>query len=161
MKIHKKYLILFLLSFSVHWVAAQNGLKIEQIFKNYGKQNGSILIELANDVLGNQTKINLYKSLIISSSTRETTDSTLIAIGYDIKDGSKLIETQKDGKLELGYYFLKKKENSPAEYILYKNKSRKLTLIYIRGNFPPQQLEQELDKLKDLFITVNKKRIKL
>jgi hypothetical protein len=36
-----------------------------------------------------------------------------------------------------------------------------MTLIYIRGAFPPSRLEKELDGLKDLFIEVNNKRLKL
>jgi hypothetical protein len=63
------------------------------------------------------------------------------------------------------YCCLKKKNNSSDqdyEYILFtNNKSKKMTLIYIKGNFPPDQLGKELLELKDLFIKVNNKKIKL
>jgi hypothetical protein len=72
------------------------------------------------------------------------------------------MESRKNGEIETGYYCLKKKEDSPdCEYILFTRKSRKMTLIYIKGHFPPAQLEKELDKLKNLFLKVNNKRIKL
>ncbi|MCL1937637.1 MAG: hypothetical protein FWF52_04485 [Candidatus Azobacteroides sp.] len=72
------------------------------------------------------------------------------------------MESKKDGKIETGYYCIEKKDDSPFfQYILFSQKNRKMTLIYLRGDFPPSQLEEELHKLKDLFIKVNNKRIKL
>lgn len=142
-------------------IIAQATLQIEKIFDTYGKQKGAVLIELSTDVLGGHTRMNAYKSLIIGADD-PVVAATEAAITNDIENGSKLMESIKDGKIETGYYCLKRKENSKMyEYILYKEKSKKMTLIYIQGNFPPQQLEDELDKLKDLFIYVNKKRIKL
>jgi hypothetical protein len=73
-----------------------------------------------------------------------------------------LMESKKDGKVESATYALGKDSNSSAyEYILFTHKSKKMTLIYLKGNFSPEQLESELNKLKDLFIKVNNKRIKL
>jgi hypothetical protein len=156
--------IIFLLAFLLLYsgVNAQKGLSIESIFQAYGKRDGSVLIELAKDVLGNNhTKINLYKSLIVSSDSA-IVNASLKAILSDRENGSILLESQKNGKIETGYYCLEKKENSPDyEYILFTNKSRKMTLIYLKGNFPPSRLEEELDQLKNLFLKVNNKRIKL
>ena len=137
---------------------AQEPPEIEQIFEQYGKQQGSVLVELSTDVLGSNTKMTYYKSLIttydpnIQNAFQQVIDKL-------IAEGTKLMESQKDGQIETGYYFLGK--DREYEYVLYKNKSRKITLIYARGKFPPQQLEAELNKLKDLFIYVNNKRIKL
>lgn len=142
-------------------LTAQSNLQIGKVFDTYGKQKGAVLIELSTDVLGGNTNMTFYKSLIISSDD-PVVAATGAAIENDIEEGSKLLESKKDGRVETGYYCLKKKENSDIyEYILYKEKSKKMTLVYIRGNFPPQQLEDELDKLKDLFIYVNKKRVKI
>jgi hypothetical protein len=155
--------IIFLVGFlsACCFAHAQKGLSIDTIFNDYGKREGSILIELAKDVLGHHTKINRYKSLILPANSG-VVDSIIEAIRIDSKDGSILMESKKDGKIETGYYCLKKKDNSQDyEYILFTNKSKKMTLIYIKGNFPPNRLEDELDKLKDLFIKVNNKRIKL
>lgn len=139
---------------------AQNGLNVDTIFQNHGKQKGAVLIELAKDVLGGHTQISRYKSLILPSDTG-IFRATAAAIGEDLKNGKILMETKKDGKIATGYYCLKKQESADYEYILFTDKSRKITLIYLMGKFPPGQLENELNKLKDLFIKVNNKRIKL
>jgi len=152
---------LFGLLLTSSFVSAQEDLNIESLFNDYGKKEGSVLIELAKDVLGNHTRISHYKSLIFSPSS-EAVKEVEDAIQKDIEYGSKLMESKKDGKLEAAYYYLGKEENASFhEYILYKNKSGKVTLIYVKGKFPPEQLEKELGKLKDLFIKVNNKRIKL
>jgi hypothetical protein len=163
----KKMLFLLFFLLPALLARAQEGLNTEKIFNDYGKQEGSVLIELAKDVLGNHTKINRYKSLIIPADSIKL-NAAQEAIKKDLGErehsgnGLVLMESKKSGKVESATYALGKEEHSSTyEYILFKNKSQKITLIYIRGNFPPNQLEQELDKLKDLFIKVNNKRIKL
>jgi hypothetical protein len=146
-----------------HWTAgAQANLNIDAIFDAYGKQGGSILIELGKDVLGSHTQIKRYKSLIIPSDTamiRQTEE----AIANDTKGGRTLMESRKGGTVETASYCLKKKDAKTPEYeyILFSGKSQKMTLIYVRGNFPPERLESELRRLKNLFIKVNNKQIKL
>ncbi len=123
--------------------------------------NESVLVTLSTDVLSKNSNISFYKSLVMPENT-ERALACARALEKDMKGGTKLFESQKNGKLETAYYVLKlDSKNKTYEYLLYKNKSKKLTLVYLKGDFPPQQLEQELDKLKDLFIYVNKKRIKL
>jgi ribulose kinase len=148
--------------FSLTCVCAksQNNLNIESIFLNYGKSKGAALVELAQDVLGNHTHINRYKSLTIPSDTGIISAATK-AIEQDLKHGEIMLENKKDGRIETGYYYMKKHSSADYEYILFTDTSRKITLIYIRGKFPPNQLEDELNKLKDLFIKVNNKRVKL
>jgi hypothetical protein len=162
----KKTLFLLLLVLPALSAHAQANLNIDKIFNNYGKQDGAVLIELAKDVLGNYTAIHRYKSLIVPTDSAKL-NATLEAIKKDLQKGHSgsglvLMETQKNGKVESATYVLGREAHSPTyEYILFKHKAQKLTLIYIRGNFPPEQLQDELDKLKDLFIKVNNKRIKL
>jgi hypothetical protein len=88
--------------------------------------------------------------------------ATVESIQNDLKNGRILMESRKNGEVESGYYCLTKQNNAKEyEYILFTNKSKKMTLIYIRGHFLPNRLEHELDKLKKLFIKVNNKQIKL
>ncbi|MDR2056847.1 MAG: hypothetical protein LBP83_00905 [Dysgonamonadaceae bacterium] len=142
-------------------INAQKGLSIETIFKDYGKKEGSILIELANDILRGHTRIKYYKSLIIPSDS-VIIHATVESIQNDLKNGHILMESRQNGEIESGYYCLTKKGNSKEyEYVLFTNKSEKMTLIYIRGHFSPQWLEHELNKLKNLFIKVNNKQINL
>lgn len=142
-------------------LAAQESLAVDKIFSHYGKQKGVTLVDLSTDVLSGNSKIVRYRSLL-AKPEKELVVATLKAIQADVKKGSKIVETSKDGKIELGYYCLSAKPSDKMnEYILYKNKSDKLVLIYLKGKFPPRKLEEELDALKDLFIYVNKKRVKL
>jgi hypothetical protein len=157
----KKIILSLCLLAACGFAGAQNGLRVDAIFDDYGKQKGAVLIELAKDVLGRQSHISRYKSLAISSEP-DIVRMTLNAIRTDLANGKILMESQKDGMTETGYYYLPKtKDSEENEYILFSAKSRKMILIYIRGDFPPSRLERELDKLKDLFIKVNNKRIKL
>jgi hypothetical protein len=144
------------------FAGAQNDLHIDTVFQNHGKQKGAILIELAKDVLSGRTQINRYKSMILPADTGMV-NVTVNAIRQDLKGGEVLLENIKDGQIETGYYCLKRQNFSleDYEYILFTHKSRKITLIYLKGKFPPSLLENELNKLKDLFIKVNNKRIKL
>lgn len=145
---------------------AQDHLNIKSIFERYGKQKGSVLVQLSTDVLSQgNSKVTFYKSLIteINDETDRTKQQAIIeALEKDIKFGDKISEIKKGGKLELGNYSFKvKNSNNTYDYILFKRKSKQLTLIYMRGDFPPDKLDRELKKLKDLFIYVNNKRIKL
>jgi hypothetical protein len=157
----KKIIFLLCLLAACGFANAQKGLQVNAIFDNYGKQKRAVLIELAKDVLGNNTGINRYKSLTIPSDP-VIVRKTLEAIRTDVGNGAILMESQKEGVTETGYYHLAKTTNrTEHEYILFSAKSSKMTLIYIRGDFSPPHLEKELDKLKDLFIKVKDKRIKL
>ncbi|MDR0834891.1 MAG: hypothetical protein LBN93_12065 [Candidatus Symbiothrix sp.] len=161
----KRFLLLLAFALPSFAAGAQEGLNIEKIFDDYGKQKGSTLIELAKDVLGNHTKISRYKSLIIPVDSM-ILNTTRVAILNDFVkhsgNGVVLMESKKDGKIESATYSLGKIGNSSTyEYILFTCKAQKMTLIYIKGNFPPEKLDSELQKLKDLFIKVNNKRIKL
>ena len=141
---------------------AQEGRHAERLFGDYGKREGSVLIELAKDVLGGHTRISRYKSLIAPLNDvvlRETEQ----AVCEDLKDGgAPMMESRKDGKIEKACYHLGKRPDSGLhEYILLSAKSGKMTLIYLKGSFPPDRLEEEIGKLKNLFIKVNGKHIKL
>jgi hypothetical protein len=150
-------LFVLLIGFSA---TAQENLEIEKIFEDYGKRDGSILIELAKDVLGKHTKISKYKCLIIPYNT-QIADACLVAISEDTKNGSAMLESKRNGKIETAYYCLSDDENNAEyEYILFNSRSKKITLIYVKGNFAPDKLEIQLDKLKDLFLKVNNKQIK-
>lgn len=153
----KKITVLFGFLTVCLFPCAQENLNVETIFRNYGKQKGSILIELGKDVLGDYTKIKRYKSLTVFS--RQTiVDSVLNTIQNDLKYSEILMESRKNGKIEIGCYCLRKKENeSDYEYILFSNKAEKMTLIYLKGNFLSGSLDNELEKLKNLFIKIHRK----
>ncbi|MDU1890658.1 MAG: hypothetical protein E6767_08210 [Dysgonomonas sp.] len=138
----------------------QNNLRVNDVFEKYGKQEGSVLVQLSSDVLSQgNSRIVFYKSMITDTNSIKEQDVQR-ALKEDIKGNLIISEIKKGGRIESGTYHLGK-NNNIHKYILYKNKSNKITLVYLEGKFPPEKLDYELKKLKDLFIYVNNKRIKL
>ena len=156
---YKLLIVLCMFQVIVVSVAGQNHLKIKDIFDQYGKQEGSILVQLSSDVLSQGSNISFYKSLIIDSN-QQIEKGILEAVKSDTKNKLVVSEVKKNGKTESGSYFLGSK-SSVSEFILYKDKGGKITLVYLKGNFAPDRLDNELKKLKDLFIYVNNKRLKI
>ncbi|MDR3235466.1 MAG: hypothetical protein LBT48_01910 [Prevotellaceae bacterium] len=150
--------IIVLSGFIFACICAEAQHNVENIFRNYGKRKGSTFIDLGKAVLGSHTKISRYKSLIFPADT-----ALVNVIANEIKMSYRetLMESMKDGQFETGYYYVKMPNSSEYAYILFTNKSQLITLVYIFGTFPPDKLNNELNKLKDLFITVNDKQIKL
>lgn len=139
---------------------AQNNLRINDVFDKYGKKEGSILVQLSTDILSPKTNITLYKSLIINYSPIIESE-ILSAVRADINNKIIISEAKKNGRIESGSYYLGNNGSKTSEFILYKRKGDKITLVYLKGEFPSGHLEVELEKLKDLFIYVNNKRLKL
>ncbi|GHT39531.1 hypothetical protein AGMMS49965_05810 [Bacteroidia bacterium] len=149
MKKLKRFCLLLAFMLSSLAVSAQEGLNIDRIFNDYGRQKGSVLLVLAKDVLGEHSKISQYKSLIVASADSAMLSNTCAAIGSDLgADGTVM-------------YSLRMGKSTTYEYALLSYKAKKMTLIYIKGDFPPDELNAELKKLKNLFIRVNNKQIKL
>lgn len=156
-----KILILFFLLLAIPYYAfAQENLAIKEVFDKYGKQDGSVLVQLSSDVLSQgSSRITYYKSLIMDiNSTKER--EVQQALKADIANNLIISEVKKSGRVESGTYYLGNKGKIHM-YILYKNKSNKMTIVYLEGKFSTNKLDNELKKLKDLFIYVNNKRIKL
>ncbi|WP_108823287.1 hypothetical protein [Dysgonomonas sp. Marseille-P4361] len=159
-----KYKLLILLCISQVFsisVFAQDHLRIKDIFDKYGKREGSILVQLSTDVLSPKSNISFYKSLIINYSPIVESEITT-AVKADIDNKLIISEAKKNGKIESGSYFLgKNKSKEENEFILYRIKDGKITLVFLRGDFSSKKLDHELKKLKDLFIYINNKRLKL
>ncbi|MDR1882497.1 MAG: hypothetical protein LBR26_06905 [Prevotella sp.] len=157
---HGIFILSLILQIAYTPAHAQGGLKIKDIFDRYGKREGSVLLQLSSDVLSPGSNITFYKSIILDENAQNRQDM-LNALKADTGDRLIISEVKKDGRIESGAYYLGKNKTNNSEFILYKNKGRKITLVYMKGNFPSGSLETELKKLKDLFIYVNNKRIKL
>lgn len=140
---------------------AQEHLRIKDIFDKYGKREGSILVQLSTDILSPKSNITFYKSLIISYSPVIESEITT-ALKTDIEDRIIISEVKKNGRIESGSYFLgNENSKNTNEFILYSIKDSKITLVFLRGDFSSKKLDHELKKLKDLFIYINNKRLKL
>lgn len=149
----------FFLLFSAT-LLAQEPPKIKDIFDKYGKQEGSVLVQLSSDILSQGSNITFYKSLIIEKDNK-TEQEILSAVKEEIAGKIIISEVKKSGQIESGSYYLGTKSLKVSEFILYKNKGGKITIVFLKGKFPSNNLERELKKLKDLFIYVNNKRLKI
>lgn len=153
----KIIILLSLLQISFLGLSSQNHLCVNEVFDSYGKREGSVFVQLASDVLSQGSNITLYKSLMMDSNTSRE-QGIQNCIKQDMN--SIISEVRKNGNIEAGSYLISYKEGI-SEFILYKNKNNKITVVYLKGNFSPKRLDSELKKLKDLFIYVNNKRLKI
>jgi hypothetical protein len=142
---------------------AQETLSIDTLFGKYGKTKGATMLNLTKDVLGDDSRVVRYKCLIINNNDLLLSDIAEDAMKKDYNRRKELgnqnviRESTVDGRLQTVYYLLAREPDSPFyEYILYSNKNRKITLIYIKGRFPEEQLDYELSLLKNLFIKIKK-----
>ncbi len=156
---HKALILLSLFQLVLVGASAQNHLKIKEVFDKYGKQEGAVMVQLSSDILSQGSNLTFYKSLILDIHPAREQD-VLNALEQDIRNGQIVSEMKKSGKVESGTYLIGS-SGKTSEFILYKNKSGRITLVYLKGNFRPNQLSEELKKLKDLFIYVNNKRLKI
>ncbi|MFV0328700.1 MAG: hypothetical protein ACK5KL_02570 [Dysgonomonas sp.] len=158
---HKIFILFCLIQVFAISAVAQENLKVNDIFDKYGKQEGSVLVQLSSDVLSQGSNITFYKSLIMDNNIAKERD-VLNLLKPDIEKNLIISDVKKNGKVESGTYYVgKDKSGKSSEFILYKCKSDKITVVYLKGNFPPAKLDSELKKLKDLFIYVNNNRLKI
>ena len=153
MKALKFYLPLLFLFLSLSGYA-QKDLKINDIFENVGKQKGT-LIKLGSDVLSPRTNISRYVSLRIKAD-EAIEEMVKEALADDTQCAEGVYQrSDKMNKSETRHYRLAKPEGSSSkvnEYILFQQSKGYISLVYLRGEFPSNDLKRELDKLKDLFI---------
>jgi hypothetical protein len=148
-------------------LSAQQGLSVDSIFNDYGKQHGSVLLNLGKDVLGGNSNIERYKCLIIKDKKEAATKiRQAVKDDYDrrsvYRNGIIFKEITENGTLRNASYCLGARPPvRTREYLLFSVANDKITLIYLTGRFRPGDLNKELSKLKDLFIKVNNKEIKL
>lgn len=137
-------------------LSAQNNAAVKSVFDRYGKQKGSIMIQLSTDILSPKTDITFYRSLVIKQN--DIIYQTVASALEDVANqGTKLTEIRKNGKLENAAYSIPvNSDNNEYDYILYNYTDSQITLVYMKGKFPPKNLDKELKKLKDLFIYINK-----
>lgn len=151
-------LLCILLSLSVY---GQQQDKVTDVLSKHGKQKGSVLVQLSKDVLSKGSNLSLYKSLIIDNIEQERREEILDELLPHLNRWENLSEVRKQGIIESGTYYISRADDKGNQFLLIKNSKQQLTIIYIKGNFGVDQLQEELKKLKDLFIYINNKRIKI
>lgn len=152
MKTYRYFLLILPFLFLSLSGYAQKGLEINRIFEDIGKKQGTY-IKLGPDVLSPQTNIIQYKSLRIKvdADLLETIED---AIQKDTKSAEIILSSsqKKEGSRTVHYALTTDEKALFHEYILFNYKNGYVNLVYVKGNFPSQELKKELNKLKDLFI---------
>ena len=154
-------ILIFLIIQSISTVlVAQNDPSVNDVFNEYQKKKGSVLVHLTSDILSQGSKFTLYKSLIINDINAEERSKILRTLLSQKNLWMTHGEIIKDGEVYNATYQLSK-TNLKSEFLLIKTKENRLTIVYLEGQFKPNNLDKELKKLKDLFIYVNNKKTNL
>jgi len=152
----KKIIFIFICQLAILPLLAQGNMSVKNVFDQYGKQKGSIMLQLSTDILSPKTNISFYKSLVTKQD--DNIYGSIISALDDIAlQGTRLTEIRKNGKLEnAAYYMVTNKTGNEYDYFLFNYKNDQITLVYMKGKFSPKELDKELKKLKELFIYINK-----
>ncbi len=142
MKNMGKHLILALL-LAVAFTAnlnAQVDLEINKVFEQYGRQKGSVLVEMSREMLEGYD-FTYYKS-IVTTDNKEAADLARRCLEIDQKDAKKVKRVVSNGVLSSIYLQLPKK----GEYfrlVLFNETTkpeRKMTLIYIESEKDSEEI---------------------
>jgi len=137
-----KHLILALL-LAVAFTAnlnAQVDLEINKVFEQYGRQKGSVLVEMSREMLEGYD-FTYYKS-IVTTDNKEAADLARRCLEIDQKDAKKVKRVVSNGVLSSIYLQLPKK----GEYfrlVLFNETTkpeRKMTLIYIESEKDSEEI---------------------
>ena len=137
-----KHLILTLLAAigCISTVNAQSDLEIDKVFEQYGRQKGSVLVEMSREMLEGYD-FTYYKS-IVTTDNKEAADLARRCLEIDQKDAKKVKRVVSNGVLSSIYLQLPKK----GEYfrlVLFNETTkpeRKMTLIYIESEKDSEEI---------------------
>jgi len=155
-----RFIFLFIIMATV-WTKGQT-VAVDSVFEEYGRRKGSAMVSLGKDVLDGHTKIERYKCLIINFDQEiytAVTDAVLRDFSNQKPDrtAAKIMEVKENGRYKNFYFVVKKNGSSHREYVLFKHNNKQITLIYMKGKIPESEYDDELKKLKELFVELKKK----
>ena len=139
-----KYLILTLL-LAVGFTAnlnAQSDLEINKVFEQYGKQKGSVLVEMSKELLKGY-EFTYYKS-IVTTNNKEAADFARKCLDVDQKGAKKVKQVISNGILSSIYLQLPQK-GKYYRLILFNETTSpepKMTLIYIESEKDSEEILQ-------------------
>jgi hypothetical protein len=116
----------------------QKGLKIQEVFLQYGKKKNVTMVELSHEMLETYN-ITHYKSILIKDNPGALR-FVRQCLEADQQGAKKIKEVTDNGNLVSAYYQLpgNKDEN---RFILFKvGKKEEITLVYIEGEIDSEDL---------------------
>lgn len=141
--------ILLLLPARADASETQKDLKIQEVFRRYGKKKNVTMVELSKELLDTYG-MTLYKSITIKDD-KEALQFIRKCLASDQKGAKKIKEVTDDGGVISAYYQLPQKEKDLNRFILFKvGKKNVITLVYIEGELDSDDLITLLFTQKDL-----------
>lgn len=128
---------------------AQKDLKIQEVFRRYGKKKNVTMVELSNEMLETYG-MTRYKSITIKNDP-DVLAFTRRCLEADQKGARKIKEVTDDGGVVSAYYQLPGVEEDINRFVLFKvNRKGIITLVYIEGDLDSDDLITLLFTKKDL-----------
>ena len=119
---------------SVH---AQDGLAIDNAFRQFGHSRGCKMVVMRNTRIRGYTLVT-YQSLIYGKKHSPTIASYLKT---DRKSAKKIREVVDNGNVASGYYMMSPLPSGLNRYVLFsRTDNGKGALIYIEGNLSPDDI---------------------
>lgn len=145
-----RYLIITLLlvvGFTAN-LKAQSDLEINKVFEQYGRQKGSVLVEMSREMLKGYD-FTYYKS-IVTNDNKEAADFTRRCLEIDQKGAKKVKQVVSNGVLSSIYLQLPKKGKYFRLVLFNETTSpeRKMTLIYIESEKDSEEILKIILKRK-------------
>ena len=128
-----KGIALFIMCMMASATFAQKQLAINQIFEKYGKQKGSTMVVLSDDMIKTY-HLDLYKSITLPVDKKRS-EEIQQSLETDKKQAKKIKEVISNGIIYSGYYQLPTEDKQKNYYILFKlSDNATATLIYMEGD---------------------------
>lgn len=118
---------------------AQKQLAINKIFEQYGKQKGSTMVVLSDDVIKSY-HLDFYKSITLPYDKKRSNEIQQ-SLEADKKLAKKIKEVISNGIIYSGYYQLPMEGKLKNRYILFKiSDNATATLIYMEGDIESEEI---------------------
>lgn len=145
-----KYLILallFIVGFTTT-IKAQNDLDISKVFEKYGKQKGSVMVEMTEEMLEGYD-FTYYKSIVVTNN-KDAANFTRGCLKTDQKGAKKVKQVVSNGVVNSVYLQLPKK-GKYNRLILFNESitsEQKMTLVYIESEKDSEEILKLILKKK-------------
>lgn len=141
-------LILFLVAGFSSGLKAQNDLEIDKVFEKYGRQQGSVMVEMTKEMLKGYD-FTYYKS-IVATGNKEAGDFARKCLEVDQKGAKKVKQVVSNGVVSSIYLQLPK-QGKYFRLVLFNETTspeRKMTLIYIESEKDSEEILKIILKKK-------------
>ena len=136
---YRKCIALIVMCLIASTTFAQKQLAINKIFEKYGKQKGSTMVVLSDDMIKSY-HLDFYKSITLPFDKKRS-EEIQESLETDKKQAKKIKEVISNGIIYSGYYQLPTEDKLKNRYILFKiSDNATATLIYMEGDIESEQV---------------------